>query len=155
MSEFWPDGLDLSNSQTPREFLEAAREEWDATSHGMLTLVFHDAESESGNAMIVVHAHHVPTNRTAELFSIVHRSSAPYPATIQPRETDLPKVLKKSYYEPGIGEYGVSLPKGHNVTNEWVSATPSEFRQKLKKAMNLEVVQYEIFRLVSQRERPA
>lgn len=139
MSRFWPEGLSLSDTQSPYEVLEIASEEWETASNGALTLVIEQTEAERENAKITVHAKHVPSNRTATLFSIIHRLSAPYPVTIQPREDNLPDILKKSYYDPGID--GISwLTRGRTVENEWVSDTPSEFREKLSKAFNLSIV---------------
>ena len=153
MSNFWPKGIELSDTQSPMEILGTAKDEWESNSGGALTLVLQMAESKSGNSMIIVHAKHNPTNRTATLFSVVHRPKAPYPATIQPREDDLPNFLKKSYYKPGIDISAVTGfaggIQGRIVENEWVSNTPAEFRAKLEEVFNLGVVKGQILNLVS------
>ncbi len=151
MSNYWPNGLELSDTQSPLQILATAQEDWKTGSAGVLTLVLQEAKSQSGNDMIIVHAKHVPSNRTATLFSVVHRPNAPYPATIQPKDNDVPNVLKKSYYRPGLGDaaIGIGMTKGRNVTNTWVSDTPSEFRAKLEEVFNLGTVKCEIFSLVS------
>ncbi len=113
-----------------------------------------DAKSKSGNSMIIVHAKHVLSNRTATLFSVVHRSNHPYPVTIQIKEENLPDFLKKSYHRSGSAslfdayESIPSLARG-TVSNEWVSDTPPEFRKKLADAFNLGTVKGEILNLAS------
>ena len=51
MSNYWPSGLELSDTQSPREILKVAQEEWYTSSEGVMELVLQDAESESGNSM--------------------------------------------------------------------------------------------------------
>lgn len=155
MGNFWPDGFELTDTQSPREILQSAQEDWRTKSDGVVDLVLQDAESKSGNAMIVVHAKHVVSNRTATLLSILHRPNRPYPATIQLKDDDLPQFLKKSYRQPGSRGLIDNLANpmttvyGEIVSNEWVSATPSEFREKLAKAFNLASVKSEILNLAS------
>ncbi|OHB59991.1 MAG: hypothetical protein A2167_06830 [Planctomycetes bacterium RBG_13_46_10] len=150
MNSFWPDGLSIDDTQPPYEVLQIAREEWELKSAGALTLILQKAESESGYAMIIVHAKHVVSNRTATLLSVIHRPNEPYPATIQPRKEELPDILKRSHYEPGFGEIAMSMSgQGRTVENEWVSDTPSELRKKLSKAFNLSSVKTAILSLAS------
>lgn len=153
MSNFWPDDFEVKDTQSPREILKAAQEEWQTKSDGIMDLVLQDAESKSGNPMIIVHAKHLTSNRTVTLFSIIHRPNRPYPATIQPKEDDLPRFLKKSYYKPSANVTSaldtLTRMQGETVSNEWVSATPSEFRKKLAEVFNLELIKSEILNLLS------
>ena len=154
MSSFWPEGIKLSDTQAPREILEAAQEDWQTNSDGIMDLILQDAESESGNSMIVVHAKHVLSNRTATLFSVVHRPDHPYPVTIQIKEENLPNFLKKSYYRSGSAslfgtQANIASLTGGTVSNRWVSDTPPEFREKLADAFNLGAVKGEILNLAS------
>lgn len=155
MSGFWPKGLDLSDTRSPLDILQDAREEWEKTSAGILTLVFQEVTSQSGNKMIVVHAKHVPGNRTTTLFSVMHRPRDPYPVTIELERDDLPDVLKKTYYKPGV-ELGLSLTSmaGRTITNEWVSDTPAEFRNKLTQVFNLGSIKQVVLSLVSHSPAP-
>lgn len=153
MSSFWPTGVDLSDTQPPRQILKAAQGEWLENSDGIMDLILQDAKTKSGNSMIIVHAKHVTSNRTATLFSVVHRPNHPYPATIQFKEEDLPSFLKKSYYQPdseALSQLGniIGSP-GKTVANEWVSVTPSEFRKKLADAFNQGFVKSEVLNLAS------
>ncbi len=158
MSSFWPDGIELSDTESPRDILNTAKQDWQKNSNGLMDLVLQDAESEAGNPMIIVHAKHVVKNRTSMLFSIVHQPEQPYPVTIEPKGEKLPTFLQKSYYEPippvsplladpilGIGRD--RSPK--QVVNKWVSDTPSEFREKLAQAFNLGFIKREILNLAS------
>jgi hypothetical protein len=168
MSTFWPEGIELRDTQPPREILKTAQDDWQKNSDGVMGLVLQDAESESGNPMIIVHAEHIPSNRTATLFSIVHRPGCPYPATIQPQEENLPQFLKKTYLKPGennpltrqtalvneaLFRDTLALKSARveplMITNQWVSDTPAEFREKLAKAFNLGIIKSTVLNLVS------
>lgn len=163
MTNFWPSGIELNDTQSPKEILHEAQRDWESDSNGLMTLVLQPTKSESGNDMIIVHAKHSPSNRTASLFSVVYRPANPYPATIQPKDDELPNFLKKSYYEPGFDpmrSFGLMKPanllkiEGRTVTNEWVSDTPSEFRAKLKEVFNLGIVKSEVLNLTCEVPAP-
>jgi hypothetical protein len=163
MSSFWPDGFEISDTESPRDILNTAKEDWQKNSNGLMDLVLQDAESESGNPIIIVHAKHVVKNRTSMLFSIVHQPEQPYPVTIEPKGEKIPDFLQKSYYEPipqgsplladsilGTRILGTArdlIPK--QVVNKWVSDTPSEFREKLSEVLNLGFIKREMLNLAS------
>ena len=152
MSIFWPEGLSVSDAQSPYEILKHAREEWKTASNGVLALVLQESEDDK-TIIITVHAKHLPSNRTATLLSVIHRLNEPYPVTIRPRQEEhLPNILRKSYYQPGIDDYAEMIsgePVGGTVTNKWVSDTPSEFRNKLIDAFNLSEVKAVVLNLTS------
>ena len=151
MNNFWPEDVSVDDTSSPYDILESAREEWEAETEGEMTLELQQGESKNGHKMVIVHAKHVPSNRTATLLEIVHRQSEPYPVTIQPREEELPDILKRERYQPGLREIGVpadlSPLEGRKIKNEWVSDTPSEFREKLSKALHLSAVKTAILGL--------
>jgi hypothetical protein len=149
MTDFWPEGIELEDVQSPKEILLAAQEQWRTRSEGVLGLVIRETTSTKGHAMLVVHAKHEPTNRTVNLFSVVHRKTAPYPVTIYPKEDDLPNFLKKSYYSPsfGAGLY-IKGMQGETIENEWVADSPGEFREQLRDAFNLGTVKASILAVV-------
>ena len=149
MSDFWPSDLEVSDTSSPHEILLEAQDEWKLRSEGMLTLVIQEAKSTSGNSILIVHCKHVPSSRTITLFSVVHRPGSPYPAKIQPRDVDLPDILKKSYYRPGLTDPLVTGIKGETVNNKWVCDTPNDFRKELRNVMNLGTVKGEIQSLIS------
>lgn len=152
MSSYWPRGLSLSDTQSPREILTVAQEEWRTSSNGIMELVLQDATSRSGNSMTIVHAKHVASNRTSKLLSVVHRPSKPYPVTIDVEADDLPDFLKKTYTRrTGLGLFDPEslTEKTETVSNDWVADTPSEFRSKLAEALNLGSVKSTILNLAS------
>ncbi|MEM6839918.1 MAG: hypothetical protein AAF609_24160 [Cyanobacteria bacterium P01_C01_bin.120] len=151
MSNFWPKGLDLKDISSPHTILEAARQDWHEHSNGLLTLVIQETESEEGNAMLIVHAKHVPSNRTVTLFSVVHRADGPYPARIQPRNEELPNFLKKTYNQSGTANLAKTLSAltAGTVTNPWVCDTPGEFRSRLEDVFDLGAVKSEILNLIA------
>ncbi|MCI5132182.1 MAG: hypothetical protein D3904_11835 [Candidatus Electrothrix sp. EH2] len=158
MSRFWPEGLSVSDVQSPYEILESAREEWEAESEGILTLELQLSDADEGNATITVSAKHVPSNRTSTLFAVIHRLNEPYPAVIKPYCKTLPNILKKSYVQPGMNveknesyEYEFLTHEG-TVTNKRVSDTPAEFREKLTASFNLSEVKAAVLSLTSRRE---
>jgi hypothetical protein len=164
MSNFWPSGIELSDTQSPKEILKNAQEDWRTSSDGVMELVLQDALSESGNPMIIVYAKHVVYNRTATLLSVVHQPEKPYPVTIQPTDESLPNFLKKSYHERSLSDgvlgssrlslsetmlEAISGKQPKSIENRWVSDTPSEFRVKLAEAFNLGITKRSILNLAS------
>lgn len=151
MSNFWPSGLDLNDTQSPRDILKVAQEDWFTSSNGLIELVLQDAMSKSDNSMIIVHAKHVASNRTSTLFSVVHRPNNPYPVTIQLDDENLPDFLKKSYPHPSATS-AVRAMIGVTdavVSNPSVSDTPAEFRRKLTETFNLGSIKSKILNLVA------
>ena len=156
---FWPQDIQLSDTQSPLEILAAAQEEWRISRDGVMELVLQRTISKSGNFVIIAHAKHVLSDRTATLFSVVYRPGYPYPVTIQPEEEDLPTFLKKSYYELAksplveMKETIALIPTldepGKRFLNQWVSDTPPEFRKKLAEVFNLGIVKSVILHLAS------
>ena len=153
MSNFWPTDIDLEDTQSPMEILNDAQKDWETNSSGVLALVLQTAESKSGHDLIIVHAKHVPSNRTGSLFSVLHRAAIPYPVTILPEGDGIPVILMKSYYQPGSDALGMITPialraiEGKTVENEWVADMPSEFRRRLHDMFNTGFVKSVILNL--------
>lgn len=149
MSTFFPEDLDLKDTSSPLDILKSAKEDWSNHSNGMLDLIVQEAVSANKNDLLIIHARHVPSNRTITLFSVAQRPNAPYPARIQPKGDELPDLFKKTYYQPGIADMGSVFRAGGQITNEWVCDTPAEFRSKLKKVFNLGTLKSDVLSLVS------
>lgn len=65
----------------------------------------------------------------------------PYPATIQTEDENWVNFLKKLYYRTDILDIALQLEEAAGqISNKWFSNTPSEFREKLAEAFNLESV---------------
>lgn len=141
MNSFFPTGLDIEDIESPVGILREAAADWKVDSGGVLLLNLRDSLTESGNVLIYVSAIHTVVKREGGLFTVVHRRNQPYPVRIYLKDDDLPNILKKSYYRkptPGLTELTspFSGRPGETVHNPWVSDTPAEFRDKLKKAFN-------------------
>jgi hypothetical protein len=151
MSNFWPSGLDMKDTASPEIILSTASDEWSDKSGGVITLAIQDTKSTSGDRLLIVHAKHVPSKRTVTLFSVLHRPNAPYPARIYPAKDAVPDHLKKTYYQPGfsLAELAIGGASGHDVTNDWVCDTPSEFRSHLSEVFNQGVVKSEVLGLIA------
>jgi hypothetical protein len=162
MGNYFPEDIVLEDVQSPTEILADAQKDWEVSGGGVLKLLFQDVKSQSGNDIIIVRAHHIPSNRTGTLFSVVHRPSAGYPVTIIPEEEEkLPDFLRKSYIDntkpPGIHQAAmIGLSKQHRpaffpavTENRWVADVPSEFRTKLQQAFKLSSVKSLILNLVA------
>ena len=151
MSRYWPDGLELSDTDSPMEILRNAQDDWETSGGGVLALVLQETQSQSGYEMIVVHAKHVTSNRTASLFSVLSRKDNPYPVRLQPKEDELPKLFRQSYKTTKSNPFAAltQLKEEKWVTNEWVADTPGEFRIKLEEAFNLGNIKSEILNLIS------
>jgi hypothetical protein len=163
MSSYWPSDLELSDTAAPMDILRDASEDWQVNSHGLLELIMQFAQSKSGNDMILVHARHIPSNRTASLLSVVSRPNNPYPARLQPKEDELPDFFKKTYVKQGVNTSGVGIQSAlrslqdlqPTATNHWIAETPSEFRTKLAEAFNLGAMKSIILNLVASDAPPA
>lgn len=155
MFSYWPDGLEVSDFQSPNEILIDAQSEWESNSGGVLTLILQKGESKSGYDMTFVHAKHVPGNRTASLFSVVSRKGNPYPVRLQPKDDELPNFFKKSYRTQNLSHIASAVKlatewqEEKEVQNRWVADTPGEFREKLEEVFNLGSIKSEILNLVS------
>lgn len=157
MLDYWPDGLELGDTDSPLEILKLAKEDWEARSDGQLSLIVQESESTNGHAYLEVHAKYIPTNQTISLFSVLHRHDSYYPSRIQPRDEELPDFFRKKYKRTtGVGLASMMATAAtvteKEVTNEWVCETPAEFRVNLRRALNLGVVKSEIVSLVSRKK---
>ena len=153
MSKYWPDGLELSDTQSPLDILRDAQRDWKDSSRGVLALILQEAETQSGYYMVVVHARHEASNRTASLFSVVSRRGQPYPARLQPKDAELPNFFRKSYKSESLSSSMSGMMRALSdekwVENEWVADTPGEFREKLAEVFNLGNIKSEIMNLVA------
>lgn len=107
-------------------------------------------------------------DRTMHIFDASHRPAEPYPVAIDPPKSDIPEFLKRRRFVAGkrglaglgygdlLGESLLALSDtpGKYVTNEWVCATPIEFRQKMTELFAKEFVTARIVSLLAaDRER--
>jgi len=171
MSSFWPEDITIEDTRSPKEILEEAQIDWEENTDGIMSLVLQDSDSGTGSSMLIVHATHLPSNITAELFSVVWRSGFPYPSAIQPRkEDDIPQFLKKKYsvkvknpnsigglVRSNTGLTGMLAEEEtyKTVENHWVADTPVEFEQKLASAFKLASVKRIVLNLAAKGKEAA
>jgi hypothetical protein len=150
---FFPEDIELSDIRSPSEILSEAQSEWEGHSNGLLLLRVSPAALEGEDEFILdVYIVHSPSKRMAKLLSVAHRPEHPYPVEIRPESFDIPRYLKKSYTVQArrsipplfsVPDYLRAVEKAipeistQTITNEWVCDTPSEFRENLRKALNL------------------
>lgn len=149
MGQFWPTDIELTEIQSPAEILRLAQQDWETSSDGSLVMCLQETEAKDGDSITIVYAKHTPSDRTARLFSVVHRPDYPYPVRIQP-EDDLPEFYKKTFFRGGITRAMIGdFSEPRTVTNKWVCDTPKEFRSKLQEVLNLGSVTSKIISLAS------
>ncbi|QGJ70949.1 Hypothetical protein PBC10988_26520 [Planctomycetales bacterium 10988] len=160
MSSFWPSGIELKNIQSPIEILKEAQRDWDSNSDGILNLVLNTIKVEGINGLliemrIIVDIKHIPSNRTATVFTVLHRQNSPYPVSIILEEEELPDILRKSYTVSGrkgietVLESVRGTKETITVNNEWVADTPLEFRENLQKVFNRSYLKSMVTNLIS------
>lgn len=146
MFNFWPEGFEISDTQSPIEILEEAKREWLDRSKGQISLAIRNVVTDEGYERYLVYAHHVPSNRVASLFTVVSRNECPYPARLQPKIAELPRFFLKEYWDgPDHDDFRESCW----IKNEWVADSPSEFREHLKSILNLSHIKSELLNLIS------
>jgi hypothetical protein len=147
---FWPSDLELTDTASPLEILEEAKQEWVERSDGLLTLIIQETESTTSNHMLIVHAKHRPSSSTVTLFSVIHRPESPYPARIQPGTGELPEFLRKTSDGTSVSVAAAAAGVfGELLAKKWVCDTPSEFRSQLAEVFNLGSLKGDILGLVS------
>lgn len=90
-----------------------------------IELILQSSVTESGNPIIIVHAKHVPSNRTTILFSVIHRPNKSYPVTI--------------------------LLDSYKASSQWTLDTPFEFQEKLSEIFNSVFFKERILELANSR----
>lgn len=151
MSNFWPSDLNLKDTSSPSEIITEASKEWHTRSQGQLVLQAEPYETDEGDEALTVFVQHIPTSRAISLFTVNYRANHPYPARFFPKGDELPNYLKKSYKSRSLLST-VSLDNlstGQQIQNEWVCDTPTEFRENLKKIINLGSIRSRIVSLLS------
>ena len=129
---FWPDDITTEELRSPAKIMsDAGQDLKDRT--GTLTVSIKESQLEDR----VVLAFHVEgVSSTLNLFEASHRIGHAYPVAIVPIASDIPDFLKGERWVSGkSGVVGLALhiqgTPGKYVKDEWVCATPAEFREQL------------------------
>ena len=144
---YWPSDITSDEVLSPREILEEAGAELQDRTRRLKVEI---RESELDDRTILAFDVVNPRAKiTLTLFEVNHRKQQSYPAAIIPPEDDEPDFLKRRYYVPGHGEYGDYGGEGYWIDNDWVCASPSEFREKLMKVLSQDSLKARILSLLA------
>ena len=154
--DFWPTDIFANNNQSPREIMERAGAE---LSSGTQILTVSIRETTLIDRIVLAF---IVQNETHSLefnvFEASHQLNRTYPVVIDPPTFNIPDFLKRERKirgSPGIKALsGISLSvfgetPDSIIKNEWISATPQEFREKLKKVFSLDFVKSNIVSLLA------
>ena len=138
---FWPHDINAEDVRSPRDILRQAGDELENRT-GKLVVFIGQSPLDDRIVLSFEITNH-ESNVTLNLFEASHQKHQSYPVVIVPPESNIPEFLRTERYVPGspsrIGvvselarvmqaTHGTS---GHYVKNEWVCATPTEFKSKL------------------------
>ncbi len=153
---FWPTDIFAANNQSPREIMESAGAE---LSSGTQILTVSIRETTLTDRVVLAF---IVQNETHSLefnvFEASHQLDRTYPVVIDRPTDNIPEFLKRERKirgSPGIKALGgISLSvfgetPDSIIKNEWISATPQEFREKLKKVFSLDFVKSNIVSLLA------
>ena len=154
---FWPLEIFTADNRSPREIMELAGAELSAGTKVLSVSIRENRLTDRIVFAFVVQneAHSLEFN----VFEASHQISRTYPVVIDPPASDIPEFLKREGEDirgsPGITAIGtISLSllgetPDRIIENEWISATPQEFREKLKKVFALDFVKSNIVSLMA------
>ncbi len=152
MGSFWPKGIDIKDVAAPYEILQLANQDWLTESEGLLSLVIQEKEPEEGMEEFIVHALHIPSDRSVTLFSVTQLGDTPYPARITLRGDRIPIFLQKEYHRTKKGilaDANALYESKELIANKWVSETPADFRKHLSEALNSSETKSVVFSLLA------
>ena len=153
---FWPTDIFTADNRSPREIMERAGAELSSGTK-VLTVTIRETRLTDRIVLAFVvqnEAHSLEFN----VLEASHQTDRTYPVVIDPPASDIPEFLKRERKirgSPGIttlSEFSLSITGGTPdkiIKNEWISATPQEFREKLKKVFSLDFVKSNIVSLLA------
>lgn len=155
---FWPDDITVNDAISPRQIMESAGEELTRKTNVLSVDVRENILED--RIVLIFTVTNSQFSLAFNLFEASHRLDQTYPVVIEPPSSDIPEFLRRERYIPG--QSGLSsilmgstfqLPEalrgttGTFVKNEWVSVTPTEFKEKLTKLFALDHVKTRIISL--------
>lgn len=137
---FWPADINAEEILPPRDIMHAAGIELENRT-GILNVMIVESKLDD-RVVLAFELTNEESSRTLNLFEASHRIKECYPVAINPPNSDVPEFLRRKRYVPGqpgalegssIGAFHRVMQgtQGRYVDNEWVCATPTEFRTKL------------------------
>lgn len=154
--DFWPDDITAADTISPRQIMERAGAE--LTRRTRVLTVSVDENRLSDRMVLAFRVKNQSYGIEFGLFEVSHRLDQTYPVLIDPPDSDIPEFLQRKRFVPGraglfettqtLGIMALTHgTPGRYVENEWVCATPAEFREKLKKLFTLDHVKTRILSL--------
>ena len=154
---FWPSDLFAKDIRSPMEILQSIAEELASQTPDLKADII-DTPVED-RVVISFNITNIKYGLIRNLFEVTHRPDQSYPVVIQPPASDIPDYLKRKlviHGSPGFSGIGADLASrlgalGHTRTieNEWVCASPHEFKEKIKKLLALDHVISILYSLIA------
>jgi len=156
---FWSDDINADEVLSPEDIMKDAGDELHSRT-GKLIVSIRKSRLDD-RVVLAFEVLNRETQRACTLLEVSHRTDQSFPVLINPPEWDIPNFLKRRRYVPGKRGAFASLgalaaaqqmmgEPGRYVENEWVCATPSEFKDKLTKLFDQDRVKYRIISLLTE-----
>lgn len=154
---FWPTDIFAADNQSPREIMELAGVELSSGTKVLsVTIRPTPLTDRIVLAFLVRNATH---SLEFNVFEASHQKDRTYPVLIDPPASNIPDFLRRERKirgSPGVSALSAAaymsitgVNPDQVVKNEWISATPQEFRDKLKKVFSLDFVKSNIISLMA------
>lgn len=158
---FWPDEINADVVISPIEIMEEAGAELEQKTLRLAVTVRTTQLSDRVVLAFEISNHSAQT--TVNLFEVSHQIEQPYPVAIDPPEYRIPEFLTRIQLvprRPGKIENFVTTVAPRNlqtipesyVENEWICATPTEFKKKLTELFARDDVKARIITLLTARK---
>ena len=158
---FWPNDIVREVKKTPRQIMREAANE--LQSHTEVLSVEIPEIKFPDRLVLQFLVRNKAYDLEFNVFEASHRPSQSYPVVIKPPDSDIPDYLKRERLSLGASisaaisakpllhhlEVSQTVLGTNIVRNEWVCATPSEFKDKIKKLFALDHVKSNIVSLLA------
>lgn len=157
--KFWSDDISAVDAVSPFEIMEAAAKELEDQTGALSVEV--QVTNLDDRTVLGFEITNLTNQRKLKLFEAYHRRDHAYPAAIEPPLSDIPEFLKRKRLVGGASPLAGLTPPGLGVLaglagesrtwieNEWICATPAEFRKKMTSLFAEEYVKAMIFNLLA------
>jgi hypothetical protein len=157
---YWPDEINSDEVLSPEDIMHDAGIELEKRTHRLTVSI---PESQIDDRVFLAFEVKNREGTIFNLFEVSHRIGQSYPVAIDPPSFTIPDFLQRERYipgTPGIGNieaFPVSKSvreamlgtQGRNVTNEWICATPAEFKSKLTSMFGRDEIKVQIINLLA------
>ena len=136
----WPSDIVIEKDNSPRDIMNLAGRELSTLTKNVLSVSIRE-NSLSDRVILRFIVENKAYSLEYSLFEASHQLNQSYPVVIEPPVFDIPDFLKRERHipespgflsAPALAMHITGASPGRTVKNEWVCATPDEFRDKLK-----------------------